>query len=57
VVIRDTAFDSMGAVEPLAWMSAAARRWLENTPGRALNALPLSGVRVSLAEGGRTEST
>jgi hypothetical protein len=60
VVIRDTAFGSMGAVEPPAWMSAAARRWLENagataedTPGRAFNALPLSGVRVSLAERGR----
>lgn len=60
MVVRDTAFGSMGAVEPPAWMSAAARRWLENagataedTPGRAFNALPLSGVRVSLAERGR----
>ncbi|ONM21652.1 uncharacterized protein [Zea mays] len=50
----------MGAVEPPAWMSAAARRWLENAgatvedaPGRGFNALPLSGVRVSLAERGR----
>jgi hypothetical protein len=60
VVIRDTTFGSMGAVEPPAWMSAAARRWLENAgatvedaPGRGFNALPLSGVRVSLAERGR----
>ncbi|PWZ52972.1 hypothetical protein Zm00014a_039475 [Zea mays] len=59
-VIRDTTFGSMGAVEPPAWMSAAARRWLENAgataedaPGRGFNALPLSGVRVSLAERGR----
>uniref|UniRef100_A0A804MBT5 Mon2/Sec7/BIG1-like HUS domain-containing protein n=1 Tax=Zea mays TaxID=4577 RepID=A0A804MBT5_MAIZE len=50
----------MGAVESSAWMSAAARRWLENAgataedaPGRGFNALPLSGVRVSLAERGR----
>ncbi|OEL31844.1 hypothetical protein BAE44_0007138 [Dichanthelium oligosanthes] len=44
-------------------MAAAARSWLENAgatvergeggPGRAFNALPLSGVRVSLAERGR----
>ena len=60
MVIRDTAFGSMGAVEPPAWMSVAARRWLENAgataedaPGRGFNALPLSGVRVSLAERGR----
>ncbi|WVZ72931.1 hypothetical protein U9M48_021313 [Paspalum notatum var. saurae] len=47
-------------VEPPAWMAAAARSWLENSgatvegdPGRAFNALPLSGVRVTLAERGR----
>ncbi|CAO2194321.1 unnamed protein product [Urochloa humidicola] len=46
--------------EPPAWMAAAARRWLEEAgatvdaaPGQAFNALPLSGVRVSLAEKGR----
>jgi acyl-coenzyme A thioesterase 13 len=43
-----------------AWMADAARRWLEDAgatveggPDRAFNALPLSGVRVSLAERGR----
>ena len=48
------------AAEPPAWMAAAARRWLENAgataedaPERAFNALPLSGVRVSLAQRGR----
>ncbi|CAD6233632.1 unnamed protein product [Miscanthus lutarioriparius] len=48
------------AAEPPAWMAAAARRWLENAgataedaPERAFNALPLSGVLVSLAERGR----
>ena len=52
--------DGGPAAEPQAWMAAAARRWLENAgataedaPGRAFNALPLSGVRVSLAERGR----
>ncbi|RLN24640.1 uncharacterized protein C2845_PM07G39830 [Panicum miliaceum] len=46
--------------EPPAWMADAARRWLEDAgatveggPDRAFNALPLSGVRVSLAERGR----
>ncbi|XP_039845809.1 acyl-coenzyme A thioesterase 13-like isoform X2 [Panicum virgatum] len=46
--------------EPPAWMAEAARRWLEDAgatveggPDRAFNALPLSGVRVSLAERGR----
>ncbi|XP_062189127.1 uncharacterized protein LOC133892390 isoform X2 [Phragmites australis] len=45
---------------PPAWMAAAARRWLEDAgatgddgTGRAFNALPLSGVRVVLAERGR----
>lgn len=49
-----------GPAEPPAWMAAAARSWLENAgatvkdgPGRAFNALPLSGVRVTLAERGR----
>src|SRR5688572_3068673 len=56
VVIRDTTFGSMGAVEPPAWMSAAACRWLENAcataedaPGRAFNTLPLSGARACLS--------
>jgi acyl-coenzyme A thioesterase 13 len=41
-------------------MAAAARRWLEDagakgdaTADRAFNALPLSGVRVAIAERGR----
>ncbi|KAL6874679.1 hypothetical protein ACP4OV_013344 [Aristida adscensionis] len=48
---------------PPAWMAAAARRWLEDAGAmvdngggadhRAFNALPLSGVRVALAERGR----
>ncbi|RCV23468.1 hypothetical protein SETIT_5G008500v2 [Setaria italica] len=45
---------------PPAWMAAAARRWLEDAGAkveggqdRAFNALPLAGVRVSLAERGR----
>ncbi|TVU22984.1 hypothetical protein EJB05_32709, partial [Eragrostis curvula] len=49
-----------GPSQPPAWMAAAARRWLEDagakgdgTAGRAFNALPLSGVRVALAERGR----
>ncbi|KAF8733513.1 hypothetical protein HU200_014813 [Digitaria exilis] len=51
----------MGAPpEPPAWMAAAARNWLEDAgataeggAGQSFNALPLSGVRVSLAERGR----
>lgn len=51
----------MGApAEPPAWMATAARSWLENAgatadggAGRSFNALPLTGVRVSLAERGR----
>ncbi|KAI5006126.1 hypothetical protein ZWY2020_033369 [Hordeum vulgare] len=57
----------MGDPAPPAWMAAAARKWLEDagaigedSPGagaahgrKAFNALPLFGVRVSLAERGR----
>ncbi|KAL6627007.1 hypothetical protein ACP70R_030733 [Stipagrostis hirtigluma subsp. patula] len=48
-----------GKAAPPEWMAAAARRWLEDAGAtgdgatRAFNALPLSGVRVALAEGGR----
>ena len=50
---------------PPAWMAVGARKWLEDAGAigkdvggagdgrRAFNALPLSGVRVSLAERGR----
>uniref|UniRef100_A0A453EI14 Uncharacterized protein n=1 Tax=Aegilops tauschii subsp. strangulata TaxID=200361 RepID=A0A453EI14_AEGTS len=55
----------MGDPAPPAWMAAAARKWLEDAGAiaedgagagdgrRAFNALPLFGVRVSLAERGR----
>uniref|UniRef100_A0A0D9UYS3 Thioesterase domain-containing protein n=1 Tax=Leersia perrieri TaxID=77586 RepID=A0A0D9UYS3_9ORYZ len=48
------------APPPPPWMAEAARRWLEEAGAtvdgsghRAFNALPLTGVRVSLADGGR----
>ncbi|KAL5226882.1 hypothetical protein ABZP36_015147 [Zizania latifolia] len=51
----------MGSAAPPAWMAGTARKWLEDAGAtvdgdnsRAFNALPLSGVRVSLAERGRT---
>ncbi|XP_051223916.1 uncharacterized protein [Lolium perenne] len=55
----------MGDPAPPAWMAVAARKWLEDAGAigkdaagggdgrRAFNALPLSGVRVALAERGR----
>ena len=64
MVIHDTTFGSMGAVEPPAWMSAAACRWLENAyataedaPGRAFNTLPLSGARACLSRSEAARST
>ncbi|KAM0913629.1 hypothetical protein ACQ4PT_012053 [Festuca glaucescens] len=55
----------MGDPAPPAWMAVVARKWLEDAGAigkdaagggdgrRAFNALPLSGVRVALAERGR----
>uniref|UniRef100_J3KXY4 Thioesterase domain-containing protein n=1 Tax=Oryza brachyantha TaxID=4533 RepID=J3KXY4_ORYBR len=49
-----------GPATPPSRMAAGARKWLEEagvafdgSDRRAFNALPLTGVRVSLAEGGR----